>query len=83
MSDNSQTFNRIVFAELLERQRDLIHLSNGLENQLYLLGELPASEQITDCQQAASALLGRLRETLFFYDQQIIPFLESACDHEG
>lgn len=68
---------RADFDELLAEHQRLIHLSNELEYQVYRLGNDATPEHVTDCQQAASTLIGQLRNTLFRHDQQVLPILES------
>jgi hemerythrin-like domain-containing protein len=65
------------FDELLAEHQRLIHLTNELEYHLYQLGEGTNPTRITECQQAAGALIGLLRRVLFRHDQQVFPVLES------
>lgn len=60
---------------LLADYHHLVGLVNDLEYQVYLLGDLPGHEQLIPCQQAAGALIGRLRPFLFRLDQQVFPHL--------
>jgi hypothetical protein len=69
-------FPRAEFEQLLVAHQRLIELANDLEFRLYHLGELPGNERVTECQQAAGALIGRLREVLFRHDQQVLPLLD-------
>jgi hypothetical protein len=69
--------SRADFEQLLAAHQRLIELANDLEYQLYRLGEVPGNERVTDCQQAAGALLGLLRDVLFRHDQQVLPLLDS------
>jgi hypothetical protein len=64
------------FEQIVAEHGHLVRLMNELEYRLYALNELPPSEPVTACQQAAGALLGALRSFLFRQDQQVLPFLE-------
>lgn len=75
--NQTPTLHRADFDELVAEHQRLIHLANELEYQLYRLGDQATAEHVTDCQQAASALIGLLRNTLFRHDQQMLPLLES------
>jgi hemerythrin-like domain-containing protein len=69
-------FSRDKLDHLLSEHRRLIHLINDLEYRLYQIGE-PAEPAVRECQQAASALIGCLRDLLFRHDQEVFPALES------
>jgi hypothetical protein len=71
------SFARADFEQLLGAHQQLIELANDLEYQLYRLGEQPDGSPAAACQQAAGALLGRLRDVLFRHDQQVFPLLDS------
>jgi hypothetical protein len=75
------TFARADFEQLLASHQRLIELANGLEYQLYRFGEAPGNERVTECQQAAGALVGLLREVLFRHDQQVLPLLDALSGH--
>lgn len=70
-------FTRAAFDQLVAEHQELIRLANELELQLYRLGERAAPDRVAECQQAAGSLIGRLRQTLFRHDQQVLPLLES------
>jgi hypothetical protein len=70
-------FARADFEQLLATHQRLIELANDLEYQLYRLGEGPDSGRVAQCQQAAGALVGHLRDVLFRHDQQVLPLLDS------
>jgi hypothetical protein len=70
------TLSRAEFEQLLAEHQRLITLTNQLEFCLYRLAEAPPCEPVTECQQAAGALIGALRSFLFRQDQQVLPFLE-------
>jgi len=74
------SFRRADFDHLVEEHQKLIELANQLEYRLYLLGEHPPGEPVADCQQAAGALIGLLRNVLFHHDQQVLPVLEALQD---
>ena len=74
--------SRADFEALLGDHQRLIALANDLEYQLYRLGELPAGERVTECQQAGGALVGLLRNVLFRHDQQILPLVEESLNEE-
>jgi hypothetical protein len=76
------SFSRTAFEQLLGAHQQLIDLANDLEHQLYRLGEQPGDSPAAACQQAAGALLGRLRDVLFRHDQQVLPLLD-ALSGEG
>ncbi len=67
--------SRNEFDALVEEHQQLIDLANDLELHLYRLGETP-DERVALCQQAAGALIGALRNTLFHHDQTVLPLLE-------
>ena len=71
------SFSRADFEQLLGAHQQLIDLANDLEYQLYRLGEQPGDSPAAACQQAAGALLGRLRDLLFRHDQQVLPLLDA------
>jgi hypothetical protein len=76
------SFSRADFEQLLGEHQRLIELANDLEYQLYRLGEQPGGSPAAACQQAAGALLGRLRDVLFRHDQQVFPLLDAlSADH--
>lgn len=75
----SPTIFRTDFEELLAQHQELIHLANELEFQLYRLGEPAEPGPVSDCQQAAGALIGLLRTVLFRHDQQVLPVLEALA----
>jgi len=77
MSPSAQ-LSRADFESLLHDHQRLIELVNDLEYQMYRLGELPAGERVTECQQAGGALVGMLRNVLFRHDQQVFPFLDAS-----
>ena len=65
------------FERLLDEHRQLIHLAQQLEFQLYRLGEGATAERVGECQQVAGRLIGLLRANLFRHDQEVLPVLES------
>jgi hypothetical protein len=65
------------FGQLVDEHRQLIHLTNELELQLYRLGDGAAPEQINECRQIAGNLIALLRTNLFRHDQEVLPVLES------
>jgi hypothetical protein len=71
------SFARPDFEQLVAAHQRLIELANDLEYQLYRLGEVPGGERVTECQQAAGALVGLLRDVLFRHDQQVLPLLDA------
>ena len=71
------TIPRADFEGLLAQHQELIRLANELEYHLYRLGERTEPGPVSDCQQAAGALIGLLRNVLFRHDQQVLPVLES------
>jgi hypothetical protein len=70
------------FELLLGQHRQLIRLANELEYHLYRMGGQPDPGPVTDCQQAAGALIGLLRTVLFRHDQQLLPVLEMLTGNE-
>ena len=74
--------SRADFEVLLTDHQRLIALANDLEYQLYRLGEIPAGERVTECQQAGGALVGLLRNVLFRHDQQVFPLVEASLFEE-
>jgi len=76
------SFSRAAFGQLLGAHQQLIDLANDLEYQLHRLGEQQVGSPAAACQQAAGALLGRLRDVLFRHDQQVLPLLD-ALSAEG
>jgi hypothetical protein len=64
------------FDYLLSEHRRLIHLTNQLEYCLYQIGT-PDDPAVRECQQAAGALIGCLRDLNFRHDQQVFPALEA------
>ncbi len=78
--NQTPTILRTDFEGLLAQHQELIRLANELEYQLYGLGEQVEPGPVSDCQQAAGALIGLLRTVLFRHDQQVLPVLEAlAC----
>jgi hypothetical protein len=73
---NPPVLSRAEFDQLLTEHSRLIELANELEYRLYLLGEHPSDSPIAQCQQAAGALIGSLRNVLFRHDQSVLPMLE-------
>ena len=73
---------RADFEQLLAAHQRLIELANDLEYHLYRLGEVPGNERVTECQRAAGALVGLLRDVLFRHDQQVLPLLD-ALSRDG
>jgi hypothetical protein len=71
------TLARADFEQLLAAHQRLIELANDLEYQVYRLGEVPGNERVTECQRAAGALVGLLRDVLFRHDQQVLPLLDA------
>lgn len=71
------TIPRADFEELLAQHQELVRLANELEYRLYCLGEPTAAGPVSDCQQAAGALIGQLRTVLFRHDQQVLPVLDA------
>jgi hemerythrin-like domain-containing protein len=61
---------------LLSEHRRLIHLTNDLEYHLYRMGAANEAA-VSECQQAAGALIGCLRDHLFRNDQEVFPVLEA------
>jgi hypothetical protein len=74
--NTAPSVGRADFERLVAEHQELIRLANELEYQLYRLGEVPADERVTDCQQAGGRLLGLLRNVLFRHDQHILPLLD-------
>jgi hypothetical protein len=70
-------FSRDKLDHLLAEHRRVVHLMNDLEYHLYQIGE-PAEPAVRECQQAAGALIGCLRDLLFRHDQEVFPALESV-----
>jgi len=64
------------FDFLLSEHRRLLHLTNHLEYCLYQIGA-PEDPAVRECQQAAGALIGCLRDLAFRHDQQVFPVLEA------
>lgn len=62
---------------ILREHRELVALANEVEYHLYRMGEHPGDSPVSDCQQAAGALLAALRKILFHHDQVVLPLLES------
>ena len=54
----------------------MIHLANDLEYRLYCMGAADEAA-VRECQQAAGALIGCLREHLFRNDQEVFAALEA------
>jgi hypothetical protein len=77
-----QSLTRPEFEAILQEQQALIGLVNDLEEQLYRLGDSPEVEHVSECRQAAGALLGALRAFLYRQDQQVLPLLEAALATE-
>jgi hypothetical protein len=75
--NQTPTMPRNDFDELLTQHQELIRLANDLEYQIYRLGEQTELGPVSDCQQAAGALIGLLRTVLFRHDQQVLPVLEA------
>jgi hypothetical protein len=75
--------SRSDFEQLLAEHGRLIRLTNELEFHLYQVGAEPTPEHITECQQAACALIGNLRSVLFRHDQQVLPILEAHLSQES
>lgn len=73
------TVPRTDFDELLAQHQELIRLANELEYQIYRLGEQAEPGPVSDCQQAAGALIGLLRTVLYRHDQQVLPVLEALA----
>lgn len=71
--------SRNEFDALLAEHQQLIELANDLELHLYRLGEEPPDERVAQCQQAAGALIGALRNMLFHQDQTVLPLLEEMA----
>ena len=78
----TQTITRENFEQLLDEHRQLIHLAQQLEFQLYRLGEAATVERVEECQQVAGSLIGLLRANLFRHDQDVFPILESLVTHQ-
>lgn len=78
LNANQPPLSQAAFDEILDEHTELVRLTNELELRLYELGEqLPSDQQpVENCRQAASALISRLRSTLFRFDQQIYPLLD-------
>lgn len=72
----TRVLTKLEFEQLLAAHRQLIELANDFEFHLYSLGEQPDDHPVSACQRCAGALLGRLREYLFFQDQHVLPMLE-------
>lgn len=70
--------SRNEFEAFLAEHQQLIELANDLELHLYRLGESP-DERVAQCQQAAGALIGVLRNMLFHQDQTVLPLLEELA----
>jgi hypothetical protein len=64
------------FERLVDDQASLVRAVNDLEMALYDLGEEVADPQVARCRDVAGALIGRLRASLFDWDQQCLPRLE-------
>lgn len=71
------TFSRADFERLLVDYRGVIELANDLEYRVYELGQVPPSDAVTSCQQAAGALIGSLRSFLFQLDMHGFPALDA------
>jgi hypothetical protein len=71
--------SRNEFDALLAEHQQLIEFANDLELHLYRLGEEPPDERVAQCQQAAGALIGALRNMLFHHDQTVLPLLEEMA----
>ena len=71
--------SRDEFEALLSEHQQLIELANDLELHLYRLGEEPPDERVAQCQQAAGALIGALRNMLFHQDQTVLPLLDQLA----
>jgi hypothetical protein len=79
---NLPVLNRAEFDQLLTEHSRLIELANELEYRLYLLGEHSCDSPIAQCQQAAGALIGSLRNVLFRHDQSVLPMLEYLIEQK-
>ncbi len=75
--NQTPTMPRSDFDQLLTQHQELIRLANDLEYQTYRLGEQAEPGPVSDCQQAAGALIGLLRTVLFRHDQQVLPVPEA------
>jgi len=69
------------FDRLVDDQSGLTRLLNELEYRLYLLGE-PTDDRVSGCRDAAGALITRLRDTLFHWDQSILPRLDPTAGRQ-
>jgi hypothetical protein len=78
----AEPLSRSDFEQLLAEHRQLIQMANELEYQLYQAGTEQTPERVVECQQAAGALIGQLRNVLFRHDQQVLPILESLLSTE-
>ena len=74
---------RAEFESLVSGEQEVVRLVNRLEYALYLLGERADPDRVTECQQAAGALIGTLRPFLFQLDQRIFPLLDEMTAGEG
>jgi hypothetical protein len=72
--------DRDEFERLVADQQELVRLVNDLEYRLYLLGD-PQDDRVAGCRDTAVALITRLREVLFRWDQSVMPQLEPPSLH--